>query len=220
MRRKLFTAMSLLSLLLCVATVVLWVRSYSASDQYQRVKRAKGTALKGSVWVAYTFRGGVAWHLTRADESQLPDWRKLGRNAKDEDVLEAKMDRFKFDALWTDMFGDSGMTPSEGWSSRSAVAPKAGEEGSGWGFRWRTYGGGTTWFERREMSVPFWALVVGLGVLPCVWWMRGARMKPRPGACRNCGYSVTGNTSGICPECGTAVGMQQKSDLVAEERRS
>jgi hypothetical protein len=26
-----------------------------------------------------------------------------------------------------------------------------------------------------------------------------------PGHCQTCGYSLTGNTSGICPECGTAV---------------
>jgi hypothetical protein len=26
-----------------------------------------------------------------------------------------------------------------------------------------------------------------------------------PGHCQHCGYSLTGNTSGVCPECGTAV---------------
>ncbi len=30
---------------------------------------------------------------------------------------------------------------------------------------------------------------------------------PRPGRCRNCGYNLTGNTSGVCPECGTALPM-------------
>ncbi len=28
--------------------------------------------------------------------------------------------------------------------------------------------------------------------------------KPRPpGTCRTCGYNLTGNTTGICPECGS-----------------
>lgn len=26
-----------------------------------------------------------------------------------------------------------------------------------------------------------------------------------PGHCQNCGYDLTGNVSGVCPECGTAV---------------
>jgi hypothetical protein len=31
--------------------------------------------------------------------------------------------------------------------------------------------------------------------------------RQRPiGLCRRCGYSLTGNLSGVCPECGTRVG--------------
>ena len=29
--------------------------------------------------------------------------------------------------------------------------------------------------------------------------------KPRPGHCQACGYDMTGNTSGRCPECGEPV---------------
>jgi predicted Zn-ribbon and HTH transcriptional regulator len=32
-----------------------------------------------------------------------------------------------------------------------------------------------------------------------------------PGQCRNCGYNLTGNVSGICPECGTAVAARKQS---------
>ena len=28
--------------------------------------------------------------------------------------------------------------------------------------------------------------------------------------CANCGYNLTGNTSGICPECGTATAMLEQ----------
>ena len=31
------------------------------------------------------------------------------------------------------------------------------------------------------------------------------RQPPRPGHCQNCGYNLTGNVSGTCPECGDAV---------------
>ncbi len=34
------------------------------------------------------------------------------------------------------------------------------------------------------------------------WW-RTARH--RRGRCRKCGYDLTGNVSGVCPECGAAV---------------
>ena len=29
--------------------------------------------------------------------------------------------------------------------------------------------------------------------------------RPPPGHCQNCGYDLTGNVSGVCPECGTSV---------------
>jgi CHASE2 domain-containing sensor protein len=35
------------------------------------------------------------------------------------------------------------------------------------------------------------------------WWRPIG--KKLPGCCPNCDYDLTGNTSGICPECGTAI---------------
>jgi hypothetical protein len=48
LRRKLFTILAALSLLLCVATAVLWVRSYPYARVYQR-DRVVYTIVKGSV---------------------------------------------------------------------------------------------------------------------------------------------------------------------------
>jgi hypothetical protein len=35
---------------------------------------------------------------------------------------------------------------------------------------------------------------------------------PKPGCCRTCSYDLTGNTSGICPECGAATGASKAQD--------
>lgn len=34
---------------------------------------------------------------------------------------------------------------------------------------------------------------------------------PPPGCCRNCGYDLTGNLSGRCPECGRTTGADSDS---------
>ena len=61
------------------------------------------------------------------------------------------------------------------------------------------------------MSAPRWVftaatdglaalILAGPGVALAVWLAR--RPRPRPGRCAGCGYDLTGNTSGRCPECG------------------
>jgi hypothetical protein len=53
------------------------------------------------------------------------------------------------------------------------------------------------------VRVPLWllALAVGFPTAILFWRDRGYG----PGHCRKCGYNLTGNVSGICPECGTPV---------------
>lgn len=52
-----------------------------------------------------------------------------------------------------------------------------------------------------SLRVPFW-LVLAVCLLPTIWlWRRDRRIEP--GYC-GCGYNLTGNVSGVCPECGTA----------------
>lgn len=52
---------------------------------------------------------------------------------------------------------------------------------------------------------PLWIPVVILGVLAgvsyCTRWLFVTRKATE---CSNCGYDLTGNLSGICPECGVA----------------
>ena len=39
---------------------------------------------------------------------------------------------------------------------------------------------------------------------PFIWKEDRDKLQPE-NACRHCGYNLTGNTSGICPECGTQI---------------
>ena len=57
-----------------------------------------------------------------------------------------------------------------------------------------------------ELRVSYWPLAVLLATYPVIALVRGRRKVP--GACRACGYDLTGNVSGRCPECGrpTAAG--------------
>jgi hypothetical protein len=53
-----------------------------------------------------------------------------------------------------------------------------------------------------------------LAILPC-WWM-SARLRQRRrrknNLCLSCGYNLTANTSGVCPECGTPTTAAVKAE--------
>jgi hypothetical protein len=69
-----------------------------------------------------------------------------------------------------------------------------------------------------SIALPFWlpAAIIGLAT---AFLLYRDRRRIRPGCCRSCGYDLTGNVSGICPECGTAVAEDQKRQekMVQEE---
>jgi len=78
-----------------------------------------------------------------------------------------------------------------GWSSE----PETG--GLFW-LPWFVQMNATTHVAIAPLWIPF-AVTVTLSVLG---WRRS---RHRPGHCRNCSYNLTGNVSGLCPECGTRV---------------
>jgi len=54
--------------------------------------------------------------------------------------------------------------------------------------------------------IPFWAIVVVELFVPSMWVRRKWKSRVTPnGACGKCGYDLTGNTSGVCPECGERI---------------
>lgn len=92
----------------------------------------------------------------------------------------------------------------EGWSA--ATDAYAGEPG--WtvakysGFEW------CWWFGRGRLTTITWVeipLYIPLGILlllTALSWYKAIQHRVLPGHCQKCGYDLTGNTSGRCPECG------------------
>ncbi len=57
--------------------------------------------------------------------------------------------------------------------------------------------------------IPYWALLTAAALPTTVLWWRDRRFAR--GHCDICGYDLTGNTSGRCPECGGEIAREQES---------
>ena len=68
-----------------------------------------------------------------------------------------------------------------------------------WGFVWP--GSHQIARDTRVITIPFWLCFV-VASIPTMILIRLAPRRPLPGHCR-CGYNLTGNVSGACPECGS-----------------
>ncbi len=62
--------------------------------------------------------------------------------------------------------------------------------------------------EYRALKIPYWPLLLLFIAYPTIAFIRGPLprwRRRRKGLCLTCGYDLTGNVSGICPECGEAI---------------
>ena len=146
MKRRLFNILAAVSLLLCLATSVLWIGSY----RHGRFYFSHWDVTDGLLWVSWS----VPPRPFTADPFAF-----LG---------------------FTHIQGDIDAAPGGG-----AVA------------------------NSEEVAVPCWFLCTLTAILPAIWLWRRNRHRPATGDgmphCAKCDYSLTGNVSGICPECGTPI---------------
>lgn len=156
MRRRLFAVASALSLLVCVATVVLWVRSHW-------VAYALGGTTPGSIYSAVASRGRIGVGLASLKSGGFSFYHSSSG------------------APWD--IGAYGTLGRLGFF----VDTRRAADG------------------RRRIAVvfPIGAIAVAATVLPGSWLVMGIRKRSEKGRCPTCGYNLTGNTSGVCPECGT-----------------
>jgi hypothetical protein len=83
-------------------------------------------------------------------------------------------------------------------------------DASSLGLRW------PEWYKtsHTQIVLPFWLVLLGLGVPTMAAWL--PRSRRSRGLCHKCGYDLTGNVSGRCPECG--VGRTEQPDRRSNAR--
>ena len=177
MRRRLFALASAVSLLLCLASVVQWVRSRTSDCGFD-LEAYKDGALTDDwkatsetyLWLTYEHRREEFDRKGTAKHYKL-SWSSARH-------IESPS------ARWNE-------EPTSVWGRLGFAYERTAND---------RYVG---WF----VHLPFWAAVVPTSVLPVLLAFVVIRRTRRglAGLCPTCGYSLTGNTSGVCPECGTPV---------------
>lgn len=82
------------------------------------------------------------------------------------------------------------------------------------GFRWHEF---TSTSGRRmiDLALPTGPLFAAFAIpylLNAIYKAQRRRTRARRGKCLACAYNLTGNTSGSCPECGTAIQSQDQPE--------
>jgi len=163
--RRLLNLLTALSLLLCVAVVALWVRSYWRYD-------LTGARLGGAVALVGSYRGHLLWAAELRDEHKgAGEWygHDSGGRADAESTWQFLRTNAAFNVLGFSYTGDV-----------------------------------QTSMPLRVMVTPSWSAALVLAFLPGrrLAHARRRRRRRNENRCAACGYDLTGNVSGVCPECG------------------
>jgi hypothetical protein len=196
----LFTLVALLSLLLCVATMVLWLRSYTVVDQWWlgRFKLTSAGVGNENNWTIVSFPSFI-W-IDNSQDDSYPSPLEHNRNG------------------WAINRFTSGRSLSyDGPRLRTWLGHKNLGTAAIGGWNYVEYGGvkvelgrlrfGSVVSDRhgchtRVLLVPDWFLVLLTSVFPLYYTYGKLRRHRRVGLCANCGYDLRG-TPDQCPECGS-----------------
>lgn len=173
---RLFTAASVVSLLLCTAAIVLWVRSYWIADDVERIGSR-------TVWTFTISRGRVEFHYEpEADTAYSPlGWQRKSSASPSElkvdvpgnplgipgvDIYRVYVNAFGF-GLWT--FQETAASARIYW-----------------------------------LIVPFWFVALVFAIPSILLARKHWRPRHSHLHCQTCGYDLRGSTD-RCPECGTPI---------------
>jgi hypothetical protein len=180
MRRRLFTILCGISLLLCVAVCALWVRSFWVCDyvHHGTGMMAEGTAARVRDRQAYSCRGILSFFRVET----YAVWGGIG-SPTPAGWLHESFEPDDADYLRRETTG--------GFRIASEHTPVRGNG----------------YIDVARLALPHGVLMLLLAVLPACWAVGRVRSRRRRemGACAHCGYDLRA-TPDRCPECGTAAG--------------
>jgi hypothetical protein len=198
MARRVFNLAVVASLVACVGAAALWVRSYRATDA-----------------VEFNFRG-ARWAATSAGGTMSVDnapQRKRERARHQRELNEAAAEVQAETQRWA--------AATEPPMGRLADVHNSRDRRSEWRRelvdKVREADARLLALQNRQAAerspevrraVPHAVPVALAGVLPAAVLARAAgrnvrrRFRRRHGLCTHCGYDLTGNVTGVCPECG------------------
>jgi hypothetical protein len=212
MLRRVFTVLSALSLLLCAAVVVLWVRSYFVADQVERNPLHPA---------GFTIQDQTYYDSARGRLTFRRNWRGAQPPVRNEDLAKWRGEwlaaylrtphnqRRTSQAIYSIRHGKPGPGPMQvplyARGKLDGVGLAFGRSGLDTGFG--NYGPMS--IRREFVSVPYWLPALLAALLPAVWVAfflrrRRRRARLRKGLCVACGYDLRAGGD-RCPECGTPV---------------
>ena len=181
MRRRLLNLLATLSLLVCVAVCVLWVRSHSVFDEAYWIRPVRIPPWpRYDVWRAASGRGRISFTYYRS----------------------SGMRDFSTPSLWA--AGDEWGLHLASYPAPDVAHDRTREWWHGAGFSYQRIYDPYKFDDYRRLTIPHWLL----GVLPATGLARATarrlrrRVQVNRGLCPRCGYDLRA-TPGRCPECGT-----------------
>jgi hypothetical protein len=188
--RILINAITVLSLLLFMATAALWVRGYLVSDRF--IFQWYEDLGDRSYWaqdVIKCGRGGIGFNrIVQSGErfpASGPSYRAAHEAAYGSWPIHTSMP-----AEYPNFHFRANDEPIWGFKRGAFAYPEPGHA------RPRAYG----W----QVVVPLWVVLAPTMVLPALWGWKYRRLRKRDqmGRCPTCGYDLRA-TPERCPECGT-----------------
>jgi hypothetical protein len=201
MLRRPFTVLSALSLLLCVAVVVMWVRSHRGADAF-----------------GFTWRGAL-WQVT-SDRGRFCLDNEPGRRREVEQIEAARAaapERYQWleeQALAALERAAAAPYPSTDRDAALDESKRFVEEHGRFGEQLEAAILRKPAIRPASYSAPYALPFGATALLPAIWLTfaiaRLSRRRSRPGRglCSSCGYDLRA-TPGRCPECGTAAAARE-----------